>query len=332
VNELARAENEQAGLSVANHYYGQRLALAEDRVVLERLIEAVGWTNDLLPFQWAQWYATVLAFQPDLIIELGRGHGNSTALFCQALNRLSAGRVESFCLSQEWDRQTKPRLQSWLPPKWFAPLTAHTANIVAIDFSRVVANAKRVIVLWDAHGFAVAEKVLGSLLPVLVDRPHLVLLHDISDARYHAGPAPGTDAADTPKSDAAGDYHGHRLWQGASWQQSSGSLRSRVRIGWMDSCQDQVIAVADFTSRNAIDLKSADHDYHEFFDQRPDLAVQMVDAVGASLFSTSAHWAYLQLSGDGRKVHFPPPPPTTRSGNLKRRLVSGLVRAVRSYY
>ena len=73
---------------VARYYFDQRLRIEADAALLRQLIEAVHWTNDLGPAQWAQWYSVALGFAPDLIIELGRGYGNSTALFGQAAWRL----------------------------------------------------------------------------------------------------------------------------------------------------------------------------------------------------------------------------------------------------
>ena len=73
-----------APYDVAAWYYEGRAAIAQDAGILRRLIEAVGWTNDLWPSQWAQWYSVALGFRPDLVLELGRGRGNSTAVFTQA--------------------------------------------------------------------------------------------------------------------------------------------------------------------------------------------------------------------------------------------------------
>lgn len=291
-----------AGFDVAGAYYAQRHAIAADKETLQRLVDTVGARTDLTPHQWAQWYAMVMEFRPSLILELGRGHGNSTALFCQALSRLGKGRVVSLCFSSEWETSTRPKLAGWLPDEWFGPLDARTGDILAVDFAQILGEESRILLLWDAHGFEVASAVLGTILPQLVGRPHLVLMHDISDARH------------LPV--ATRSYAGNQIWQGAAWQERTRQPDSRVRIGWMDSCQNQVIAIADFTSRNELELGSADHDFHAFFDtevKRQD----MLDVIGSDLFSMNAHWAYLQLPDDGRELHFPPAPPVKRSSRTQ---------------
>ena len=325
-----RAALAEAG--VAADYYGQRAALARDRRILEQLIEAVGWTNDLAPYQWAQWYATTLAFRPDLIIELGRGNGNSTALFCQAVITLGTGRIESICWTRAWNR-TRSRIEPLVPSHWFEPLNARTQDIRAVNFDALIGNSERILVLWDAHGFAIAEKVLSDLLPHLVQRPHLLILHDISDARYFpmgTQPAPAEGHA---QLSAVGSYSGHRLWRGGDWANQKVNLGSRVRIGWMDSAQEQIVALADFLGRNGLELGSADHDYHRFFGGNPSLEQEMRNAIGASMFSTEAQWAYFQLPAGRTEFHLPPVAPSVRSGtlsSLRSRVVSRGVRALRS--
>lgn len=282
-------------VGIAEAYYSQRHVIADDRETLQRLISTVGRTGDLFPYQWAQWYATTLEFQPTLILELGRGYGNSTAMFCQAVSRLGKGTIVSLCLSIDWDNSTRQRLRNWLPDDWFGPLDARTVDIRAVDFESLLSGQERVLVLWDAHGFEIAEVVLGTILPLLVHRPHLVLMHDIMDTRY------------MDKSTSA--YGPNPLWKGAAWQERSKSFGSRVRLGWMESNQDQVIALADFTSRNEIELDSADHAYHTYFGSDEAKRHEMLAAIGAEMFSTIAHWAFLTLPDDGRLIHFPPKEP-----------------------
>src|SRR5262245_9162755 len=87
---------------IAHWFYEARAAISEDAPFLQRLIETINAPYDLAPAQWAQWYSVVLGFRPDLIVELGRSKGNSTALFCQAASRLRGTRVVSVCNSRDW--------------------------------------------------------------------------------------------------------------------------------------------------------------------------------------------------------------------------------------
>lgn len=279
-----------APFDVARFYYDQRFRIADDAAVLRKLIEAVNWSNDLAAPQWAQWYSVALGFEPDLILELGRGYGNSTALFAQAASRLGRTRIVSLCLSAEWTALVAARIARVVDPTWFASIDARRADILAADYAEILADHQRVLVLWDAHGFEVAELVLGEILPRLVDRPHLVLMHDISDNRY-AG--------------VSRSYQGQPLWKGSKWQQRTGAWNSRVNIGWMNSIQDQVIALADFSARNDVEIGSADHEYTQFFTGDPSKAGEMQDVLGDEFFSTIGHWAFLSLSGKNGPFHFP---------------------------
>ncbi len=84
VSRRGVAKDSAAVFDIAEYYYQQRHALVEDAGILNALIDATRAERDLTPQQWAQWYSVALGFQPDLIVELGRAKGNSTALFCQA--------------------------------------------------------------------------------------------------------------------------------------------------------------------------------------------------------------------------------------------------------
>jgi hypothetical protein len=134
-----------------------------------------------------------------------------------------------------------PRIAQVVDDAWFANIDARSVDILSVDYREIIADHQRVLLLWDAHGFEIAELVLGEILPRLVDRAHLLLLHDISDNRYAA----------VPRS-----YGGHPLWKGNKWQQADAGA-SRVNIGWMNSVEDQVIALADFSARNDVEIGSA---------------------------------------------------------------------------
>src|SRR5262245_11761318 len=71
-------------------YWNQRFTLAESRERIEQLIDVVGHANEFSPYQWAQLTALALEFQPDCILEIGSGWGNSTCAFVDAANQLGS--------------------------------------------------------------------------------------------------------------------------------------------------------------------------------------------------------------------------------------------------
>jgi len=277
-------------LDIARYYYEQRASIAEDADILNALIAAIDAEHDLAPPMWAQWYSVALGFRPDLILELGRAKGNSTAVFCQAATRLKNARVVSLCNSKFWSEHSLPRLAPLVSREWLGRLDARMTDILNEDYGAIIAGAGRVLLLWDAHGFEIAEIVLGRILPLLADRPHLALIHDISDTRY----------ASVPRS-----YEGQPLWKGSRRQQMSENRHSRVNVGWMNSLQEQVVAIADFATRNDLEIGSADHEYARYFAACPAHADEMRHLLGERFFSTAAHWAFLSLTGKTGPFHFP---------------------------
>ncbi|HEV3333762.1 MAG TPA: hypothetical protein VG096_22410 [Bryobacteraceae bacterium] len=272
-----------AVFSPAQAYWNQRFVLAQIRDRVLALIQAVNASWDLTPYQWAQLIAMVLDWEPDLILELGRLRGNSTAAFAEASSRKSGQtRILSLCLSSEWERETAPRIRKIVSETWFAPLQTLRRDIRNFDFRPALSDASRVLIFWDAHGFEVAECVLGAILPLVADREHLVIMHDLSDTRY--------------SSDDQMEYGEHGLWRGNDW---SGS---RLKLGNIDSAVEQSIAVLDFTTRNHLTLDSADHSFHNQLDSFQH--AEMARLLG-ELFSTQAHWFYFTLNERPGPYRFP---------------------------
>jgi hypothetical protein len=269
-------------------YWNQRARLGAARDRLLTLSRTVGRPSDLAPYQFAQLVAGCLEFKPDLILELGRGFGNSTCAFTEAANQLGGvtrTRVVSLCKSREWDILTRPALTPVVGDSWFAPLEALTTDILTFDYRPHLSGAQRVIVFWDAHGFEIAECVLGTILPLLADRAHLVFMHDLSDVRY------------CPPSLA--DYGEHGMWKG----ENAGD--ARLRIGIVDSAVAQAISVIDFSGRNNITLDSADHSFDVDLAQYGGRADQMRELLGDELFGLQGHWFWFTLNERPGPYTFP---------------------------
>src|SRR5215471_9029298 len=85
----------------AEAFWAQRENLAASKDKIKTLSAAIGRPTDLTPPQWAQIMAFAQEFRPDLIVELGRGMGNSTALFTEVAHHLGGAercKVLSLCL------------------------------------------------------------------------------------------------------------------------------------------------------------------------------------------------------------------------------------------
>jgi hypothetical protein len=152
--------------------------------------------RDLPLENWSELYDLTVAYRPDVVLELGRGWGNSTCVFTEAANMVGC-RVFSIDFDSEhaWEARTAPRLEQVVDANWFAPLTVFHDDITTFDFDPLLAGNTRTLVFWDAHGADVAEAVFGGLLPAL-PAENKVIVDDIwrtpnkdgLQAEYRAGP------------------------------------------------------------------------------------------------------------------------------------------------
>jgi hypothetical protein len=271
VNSIPNAAGDAASapFSLARACWNQRFPIAGAKSRIVAFHSAVDDPVSLLLRQYAQLTAMALEFQPDLIIELGRGWGNSTCCFTEAANRLGATRVLSIDRSNIWER-TEKRLASIVPASWFDPLRIVTDNILTFDFPGALAGASRVLMFWDAHGFEVAKIVLGRIMPKLAARRHLVAMHDIGDVRYQA-----------LKSLSYGE---NELWAG-------GNNASRdLKLGFLDSNVEQAISILEESLHT--ELNDAQ-------------AAELESLWGADLFSRYGHWIYFSLNESPGPFTFP---------------------------
>ncbi len=273
----------------AKAYWNQRFKLQSlhDRII--NLSDAVDHKGDLLTTQWAQLMASALEFKPDLILELGRGRGNSTCAYTEVANNLRQEglecRVVSLCVSNDWENLTQHRVLDVVEEDWFNNLHILNGNILTFDYNALFKGVKRCLLFWDAHGFDVAECVLGSILPKISSLPNLVIMHDLSDARY------------IPRENSL--YNGQRLWRGNNWE------GPRVRLGNIDSAVEQSVAVVDFVSRNGIAFDSADHSFDREIVRVKEKYEEMQKVLGNDLFSPGGHWFWFTLNDSSEPITFP---------------------------
>jgi hypothetical protein len=234
-------------------------------------LDAIQAPQDMLFSTVLHWYAVVLEFKPDVILELGRGYGNSTAVLTEAANRVGA-KVKSFDLNPGWQRRSS--IESLVDSTWFTALELLHGDLTKEDFRRHV--GERTLIFWDAHGFAIAETVLGKLLPLVARKPHLVVCHDIADNRF--------SFTDRP-------YSGP-LWRGMDdyYRLLSAEPRAFFNVGHFCGAVDQIIAILDFCWRNGIELHSADEEIKS----------------APKPFAQPVSWAYFTLNESAEPFHFPP--------------------------
>lgn len=281
----------------AETYFRQRHAVAKSSARLLALRDAIADPVNLSSFQWAQWFAYVRDYRPDLVLELGRRKGNSTAAITQALRENGHGKLVSFDLGKLWEGSRK-LLRPLVEPDWFEPIEARIQDLCDADFEPILEGSNRVLVLWDAHGFAVAEVVLATIMPLLQDREHVVIMHDVSDQRYCGSPR---------------EYGMAGIWQGREWAELYGHSDCRLQLGWINTVVDQPIVALDFLGRNRTELESADHSYHREIAADPERAEEMARVLEERDLSMVADWAWFTLNGVPGPYTFPRRLPTASS-------------------
>jgi hypothetical protein len=147
----------------------------EERFVTLR--ELVGAPGDLFLEQWLRLYDRAVAARPDVLIEVGRGYGNSTVVLTEAAHALQA-RVISVGddMVYGWASRTSSRLLSVLDEDWFRPLTVIQGDVR--DFRPP--SCGRPFLFWDAHGREVANAIFGPVLGALPSGTTAVVVHDIN--------------------------------------------------------------------------------------------------------------------------------------------------------
>ncbi|MBI4534464.1 MAG: hypothetical protein HY711_11015 [Candidatus Melainabacteria bacterium] len=261
--------------------------IAEAMPMFTTLSMAVGRPGDLSIAQWAHLYALILQYRPDVIVELGRGYGNSTCVFALAAQKLINTRVLSFCLSDDWEQRTVPAIKDLVDDCFFENLQINNGDFTTVSFNELVKPGQRVLLFWDAHGYQVAEFVLSNVMPVFADNEHLIVMHDITDNRY----------CGMSKS-----YGDKPFWSSMDEYYRRGT--NFYNISWLTGVVDQAIPVLDFCFRNDITLHSADKDVQEQID--PVTRAKLAEQLPPEIFPQLYHWAYFTLNEATGPYHFPP--------------------------
>jgi hypothetical protein len=282
-------------------------AMPEIAAVRSALEMATGGPRDFIRQQWLQLVSAVYDFKPDLIIELGRGYGNSTCAMAMAIKMLrpSPCRLLSLCLATSFVEISKPHLDATLPDKsLLSSVEALNEDIARFDFSSHLAKAQRVFVFWDAHGYDLAMNLLARLFPILAEKAHLVIVHDMADLK-HLGEQ-------------------YRRYEDEPWK-GTGSAPAKYILGDVGCQYEEGIALVDFLGRNRLPFRSAESSY--FSELTEEQAAELGQRFGSD-FSRLGFWYYFSLNGAAdRSLTFPIPPPEpalaapnhARSGKKKKK-------------
>jgi hypothetical protein len=218
--------------------------MPELRDALTRLDDA---GNLTLP-QGTMLAAATLALRPQVILDLGTGGGNSATAFGIA-GRGFGTRVYTFDRVPAWEASHRHKLAPETAASLEPVVNAVVGDIAAVDYAPIVGSANAVIVFWDAHGYTIADRVLSHLMPLIADRPHVVICHDMSDSRF----------------EAPGPYNGQPFWRAVDGANDDAST-AFATIGPVTTRVEQAIPLVDFCWRNQMELRFFDWELRRVID------------------------------------------------------------------
>ena len=187
--------------------------------------------------------ALCLERSPDVVLDLGTGRGNSAAVFSVVAKMLQGlGHdltIHTFDTQNRWKVETSAKLDADIAKR----VVPHVGDLTEFNFDPVLKSAGSVLVFWDAHGFAVADTVLTRVMPIIAERRHIVVCHDISDNRFHL---------------QRRSYGGLPFWRGMDHFYDKRNT-TEINIGWISTVVDQILPLTDFCFRNDIEIFSFDY-------------------------------------------------------------------------
>lgn len=278
-----------------NALWRNRLILSRKKSRLKTLAETIGRLVDSSIPQYAQLFSIVMGFKPTLIIEIGRGYGNSTVVFTEAANYLNeTKKVVSFCLSNDWQTKIAPKISRVVEDDWFSKLDARVKNILDVDVKDFVAKNDSVLLFWDAHGWDISEYILGNILPKIKNNRHLIVVHDIMDTRYHKH---------------LKNYNTTGIWKGYSDDKPDSQY---VIVNSMASVFEEIVSLNDFAERNDLKINSVEDQLRKKIYIFPKRSEELNQLLGNEMSSpvSSIFWFSLNNLNKSQSISFPKLPTT----------------------
>ena len=224
--------------------------------------ECPGW-------QCFQYAAFARTFEPDCILQFGRWGGEFTVslmLGQSYATNSNTSRLWSFCESTLWKSgPVYDRVVDSFGSSWLDRAECFTRLPVNSELNEILDSAKRVLVFWNETGIESATIILGSVMPLIRNKAHVVILHGISDGRFGTMPTYEGDGA-------------NMLALGDAW-----------------SWRPDLPRILDFTTRNKLELLSPERALKKKIAARLDLLNELERLLG-TLFSTSAGWHWFTLN------------------------------------
>ena len=236
--------------------------------------------------QWFQILAISLHFNPELILEPGSLAGRSTSALAGSIALQSRPATMLSTVAQAtWDRIcATPERPPVLSMGFSAVQTVEASPAGLASWDARLATAERVLVFCGDLDNGYWQYLLGTLLPALQDKEHLVILPGISDVR-HSPPL--------QYGEGGGRY---------------------LALGNAISTNVGFVELMDFVSRNQLTLYSADAAFASLLNQDAE-RYRLIKRELSPSFSEHSDWRWLSLNEQSVSCLFP----TTQAADAGRR-------------
>jgi hypothetical protein len=219
------------------------LALENIAAELHAALEIIGDPRNLSSPQALCLAALCLEQTPDVVLDLGTGNGNSAVVFSltgKVLEGLGHDlTVHTFDTQNRWHDEPVSKLDTRITQR----VVSHVGDLTEFNFEPILESTRSVLVFWDAHGFAVADTLLTRIVPILAERRHVIVCHDIGDNRFHP---------------ELRSYRGLPFWREMDYFYKKRET-AEINIGWLCTVVDQILPLTDFCFRNEIEIQSFDY-------------------------------------------------------------------------
>jgi hypothetical protein len=246
---------------------------------LQAVLDLIGDPQNLSLQQALCLAALCLEQKPDILLDLGTGKGNSAVVF-SVVGKVLEGfghnlTVHTFDIQNRWITEALPKLDARISKR----VVPHVGDLTEFDFDPILELARSVLVFWDAHGFAVADTVLTRIMPILAERRHSIVCHDISDNRF---------------SPERRYYGGLPFWRGMDYFYNERNT-TEINIGWLSAVVDQILPLTDFCFRNEIEIQSVDYSIRTKLAE--DARARFFNIVAPTPQPALIHMAYWSMAG-----------------------------------
>ncbi len=156
-----------------------RRLFEKQKAFLQDLCERLDAANDFPFDDWEILFHLLENYNPSLILEVGRGAGNTTCVFLDYCHRHSHARLISVDLYDNWHQHSAGLLPQAILEKAephallhqdFADFNCHTVTGGQWD---------KLFIFWDLSDRDATERLVSKMLPPLANRDVIVAVHDV---------------------------------------------------------------------------------------------------------------------------------------------------------